>query len=189
MCFSFEVSLGTFVFSWSSAMYILYNKKLPTYAYHNIIKLLIFSSVQLLDAILWWNKMRRNNINYKVTSYLIPAVLAAQIIYNIYFRNNINNFYLNIVAAIAIGYLFMRFRGYSTSVCNNYFSSPLWGENEITYVEMVSFLIISVFPDWNLTLFGVLTFPIMIHIFKGGYGSMWCALANFWTIYYLYNYS
>ena len=31
----------------------------------------------------------------------------------------------------------MRFRGYSTSVCDNYFSSPLWGGNEITYVDFM----------------------------------------------------
>ena len=119
MCFSFEVSLGTFVFSWSSALYILYNKKLPTYAYHNIIKLLIVSSMQLLDAILWWNKMRRNNINYVVTSYLIPAVSVALIIYNVYFINNINNLYLNIFIAVFTLHIFLRFNGYSSSVCKN----------------------------------------------------------------------
>ena len=94
MCFSFEVSLGTFAFSWSSALYLLQTKTLTKAAYHNIIKLLIFSTVQLLDAILWWNKMKRNETNFFVTSYLIPFTLATQIVYNIYFRNNINNFRL-----------------------------------------------------------------------------------------------
>ena len=188
MCFSFEVSLGTFVFSWSSALYLLKTKTLPAYAHHNIIKLLILSSMQLLDAILWWNKMKRNNINFFVTSYLIPITLAAQFIYNIYFKNNIDNLYLNIFTAISVIYLFLRFHGYSNSVCDNYFSSPIWGGKELTYLELVTFLILSVFPNWNLILFGMVTFPIMMHIFKGGYGSMWCAVANFWTVYYLYKY-
>ena len=188
MCFSFEVSLGTFAFSWSSALYLLQTKTLTKAAYHNIIKLLILSSVQLLDAILWWNKMKRNETNFFVTSYLIPFTLATQIVYNIYFRNNINNVYLNIVAAISVIYLFLRFHGYSKSVCDNYFSSPIWGGKELTYIEMMVFLILSVFPAWNLILFGMIAFPIMIHIFKGGYGSLWCAIANFWAIYYLYAY-
>jgi len=189
MCFSFEISLGTFVFSWSSALYLLHTKSLTTNAYHNIIKLLILSLMQLLDAILWWTKIKRNQINYIVTSYLIPLALAAQIIYNIYFVNKINNLYLNVVTVIAIGYMFLRFHGYSTSVCDNYFSSPIWGGKELTYLEMVLFLILVVFPDWNLILFGMIAFPIMIHIFKGGYGSLWCAIANGWAIYYLYAYS
>tara|TARA_B110000008_G_C16971886_1_gene564239 strand:- start:2193 stop:2762 length:570 start_codon:yes stop_codon:yes gene_type:complete len=189
MCFSFEVSLGTFVFSWSSALYLLKTKTLSTYERHDIIKLLIFSSIQLLDAILWWNKMRRNNINYIVTSYLIPAVLAAQVIYNIYFRNNINNLYLNIFVAIYVGIIFIKFHGYSNSLCDNYFSSPIWGGNELTYWELVVFLILIVFPDWNLILVGMFAAPVMMHIFKGGYGSMWCTIANFWAIYYLYAYS
>ena len=189
MCFSFEVSLGTFVFSWSSALYLLKTKTLPAYAHHNIIKLLILSSMQLLDAILWWNKMRRNNINYMVTSYLIPITLAAQFIYNIYFRNNIDNLYLNIFVAISVIYLFLRFHGYSNSVCDNYFSSPIWGGKELTYLEMVLFLILVLFPDWSVILFGMFAFPIMMHIFKGGYGSLWCAIANGWAVYYLYKYS
>jgi hypothetical protein len=187
--FSFEVSLGTFVFSWSSALYLLKTKTLSTYARHDIIKLLIFSSMQLLDAILWWNKMRRNNINYVVTSYLIPTVLVAQIIYNIYFRNNIDNLYLNIFTAIYVIYLFLRFHGYSNSVCDNYFSSPIWGGKELTYLELVTFLILSVFPNWNLILVGMVAAPVMLHIFKGGYGSLWCAFANVFTLYYLYAYS
>jgi hypothetical protein len=189
MCFSFEVSLGTFVFSWSVALYLLHTKTLPTYAHHNLIKLLIISTVQLLDAILWWNKMKRNSINYIITSYLIPIVLAAQIIYNVYFVNKHNNLYINIITILSVIWLFIRFHGYSNSVCDNYFSSPIWGGRELTYIEMVIFLILMVFPDWNLILFGMAAFPIMMHIFKSGYGSMWCAVANFWTIYYLYAYS
>ena len=175
MCFNFEVSLGTFVFSWSSALYLLQTKTLTKIQKHNLIFLMIFSTVQLLDAILWWNKMKRNKINFFVTSYLIPFVLSAQIIYNIFLAG-------------FIGYTFMRFHGYSTSVCDNYFSSPIWGGKELTYLELVTFLILSILPNWNVILFGMMVFPIMMHIFKGGYGSLWCAVANLWAIYYLYAY-
>ena len=95
MCFSFEVSLGTFAFSWSSAIYLLKTKTFTKTQYQQIVFLMIFSTIQLLDAILWWNKMKRNEINFFVTSYLIPLVLSAQMFYNIYYRTSINNFYLN----------------------------------------------------------------------------------------------
>ena len=188
MCFSFEVSLGTFAFSWSSALYLLHTKKLSTRAYHNIIKLLIFSTIQLLDAILWWNKMKKNEINFYVTSYLIPLELATQIIYNIYFRNTTNNLWMHIISIISVLYLFMRFHGYSLSVCDNYLSSPIWGGQELTYIELVTFMILAIYPDWNIILVGMIAFPIMMHVFQGGYGSLWCAVANLWTIYYLYVY-
>jgi hypothetical protein len=188
MCFSFEVSLGTFVFSWSSALYLLYNKDLHKQARQGLVYILIFSSMQLLDAILWWNKMRRNNINYVVTSYLIPAVLVALIIYNVYFINNINNLYLNIFIAVFTLHIFLRFNGYSSSVCKNYISSPIWGGKELAYWEFVLFLVLFAYPSINLILFWFVFYSLIVHIFKGGYGSLWCAFANVFTIYYLYKY-
>ena len=188
MCFSFEVSLGTFAFSWSSALYLLKTKSLSKIQRHNVIFLMIFSTMQLLDAILWWNKMKRNETNFFVTSYLIPFVLSAQMFYNIYYRAAINNLFLNIFTICVIGYTFMRFHGYSTSVCDNYFSSPIWAGKELTYLELVTFLILSILPEWNGILVGMVAFPIIMHVFKGGYGSLWCAVANIWAIYYLYAY-
>ena len=191
MCFNFEVSLGTFAFSWSSALYLLQTQSLTKIQKHNLIFLMIFSTVQLLDAILWWNKMKRNEINFFVTSYLIPFVLSAQIIYNLFIRNTSNTSNTVNLYAITLGftgYIFMRFHGYSKSVCDNYFSSPIWGGKELTYLELVAFLIFSVYPNWNAILLGMVAFPIMMHVFNGGYGSLWCAVANLWTIYYLYAY-
>jgi len=109
MCFNFEISLGTFVFSWTSALYLLKTKTLTKTQNHNLIFLIIFSTVQLLDAILWWNKMKRNDINFFVTSYLIPIVLSAQIVYNIFFRNRGDNLYLNILSIGLVGYIFFAF--------------------------------------------------------------------------------
>ena len=189
MCFNFEISLGTFIFSWSTSLYLFHTKKLTKDQHHNIIFLMIFSTMQLLDAILWWNKMKKNKLNFIVTSYFIPFVLSSQIIYNIYYKNSINNVYLNIITALFICYIFMRFQGYSRSVCDNYFSSPIWGGKEVTYVELILFLIFSVLPNWNLIIVGLILLWMIMNIFKGGYGSMWCALANIWAIYYLYEYS
>ena len=51
MCFSFGVSLGTFAFSWLISLYLL-NKGLTVNQRHNVIFLMIFSSMQLVDAVL-----------------------------------------------------------------------------------------------------------------------------------------
>ena len=77
--FQFEVSLATGLFSWSIGLFLL-TKKLPEKIRGNIYFLLIFSSIQFADAILWYNKMRRNNLNYYITSLIIPAILSGQII-------------------------------------------------------------------------------------------------------------
>ena len=46
MCFSFEVSIGTFLFSWISSLYLL-TKKLKKKDQQTIIFVMIFSSMQL----------------------------------------------------------------------------------------------------------------------------------------------
>ena len=53
MCFNFEVS-ADFIFSWSSAIYLLTQKLTTTIPNCNF--LMIFSSIQAADAILWLNK-------------------------------------------------------------------------------------------------------------------------------------
>ena len=188
MCFNFEVSIGTFAFSWTSALYLLKRKTLTKEQYQEIIFLMIFSTIQLLDAILWWNKMKRNNINFFVTSYMFPLVISLQIFYNIFVRNNGDNFYLNILGMSLIIYIFPRFRGYSKSICNNYFSSPLWAEKEFTYLELMVFLILSIYPRWKIILLVIVILHIIMFLFKGGYGSLWCAVSNLLAIYYLYKY-
>ena len=57
MCFSFEISIITFIISWSISLYLL-NKGLSNDKKQHIIFLMIFSSIQLTDAILWYNKMQ-----------------------------------------------------------------------------------------------------------------------------------
>ena len=86
MCFSFEVSITTFLVSWGISIYLL-QQDLTNEQYHNVIFLMIFSSMQLVDAILWATDMKKDWINYFVTSFLIPFILSLQIIFNIFFIN------------------------------------------------------------------------------------------------------
>ena len=183
MCFSFEISLLTGIFSWSVAFYLL-KKPLTIRQRQNVIMLLIFSSIQFADAILWYIKMKKNNINYVVTSLIIPIILSLQIIYNIYVRNNINNTYVNIFIFIYILYLFVRFNGYSTSLCSNKLSSPIWASNEIKLWELIIFAYLLTYPQIYYII-PVLFIPLF---FAGAYGSMWCAIANIIAVYFLLTY-
>jgi hypothetical protein len=205
MCFSFRVSLGTFIFSWSSCIYLL-NKGLSEKKKQDIIFLMIFSSMQLSDAILWYTGMKKNTVNYVTTSLIIPLILSLQVIFNLYTnykneknkikkngnknkRNENNKKYLTGIATLVVGYLFYRFNGYSRPVCSNKLSSPVWASKEIQFWELIIFATLVIYPKlttWVYTVF--IAFPLIFIFFGGGYGSLWCAIANVLTFYYLYKY-
>lgn len=181
MCFSFEVSLGTGLMSWAIVFYLLLTKDISLQQKQQLIFLLIFSSMQYADALLWHIKMKKNKINYIVTSILIPIILSAQIIFNIYFRNKLNNFYVNLIVVFMIVYMFRKFNGYSVPICSNKLSSPLWGNKEIRLYELLIFSFMVFYPG----LCGVFIIPLIVLFIGGSYGSLWCALANIMAIYYL----
>ena len=187
MCFSFKVSIGTFLVSWGISFYLL-NKGLNIKQKQNIIFLMIFSSIQLADAILWYNGMKKNNINYITTSFIIPLILSLQVLYNVYIRNNNKNPFLTLTVILSIIYMFYRFNGYSVSLCNNKLSSPVWGSNELKIWELFPIVILILYPD-NMRILQVFILLVLIKIFIGGaYGSLWCAIANIISLYYLYKY-
>jgi hypothetical protein len=189
MCFSFEISIGTFIFSWSICLYLL-TKKLKKYQRDKVIFILIVSSIQLADAILWYNEMKMNNINYIVTSFLIPFLLTLQIYFNVFIQNKTHfNIFFRILALLMPIYIFYRFNGYSKSLCNNKLSSPIWGSNEIKIWEFILFAILIIYPNWiMLSIILTIMLPVLYIFFKGSYGSLWCVIANITVIYYLYKY-
>ena len=185
MCFSFEVSLVTFFISWSISFYLL-QKNLTTQQMHYIYVLLIYSSMQLADSILWYNNMRRNNINYYVTSFMIPFILSLQVYYNLFIYNNIKNIYAKVFFIIVTLYIFYRFNGYSSSICDNKLSSPIWGSNEIKLWEILIFIGLVFYPTCGLGCITSLIFVFIAYMFlNGAYGSLWCAFANLIAVYYL----
>ena len=189
MCFSFEVSLGTFITSWTISLYLL-TKKLSVKQKHNVIFLMLLSSIQALDAILWFIKMKKNTVNYVITSFLIPLFLCAQVYYNILICNNFKDPLTIIFLIIGAIYTFIKFNGYSVSLCNNKLASPIWGNNEIKLWEFFVFSILIFYPNWDwIFMINVVLLPI-IHFYAGGaYGSLWCAVANLIAFKYLIQYS
>ena len=53
-------------------------------------------------------KMRRNNINYYITSLIIPAILSGQIINNVYYYNKVNNRVIDLIVWSFILYIFIK---------------------------------------------------------------------------------
>lgn len=193
MCFSFEVSIATFLISWSISLYLL-NKGLNNKKKQHIIFLMLFSSMQLADAILWYHKMKRNNINYLVTSYLIPFLLSLQLLYRVFIVNHseyikiIDDKLLKLFIFSIIYYIFYRFNGYSKSLCDNKLSSPVWSSNEIKAWELIIFAFFGFYPDY-VSFFSILFLFVLIKIFVGGaYGTLWCAIVNLIAFYFLYKY-
>tara|TARA_Y100000816_G_scaffold92438_1_gene63958 strand:+ start:4397 stop:4990 length:594 start_codon:yes stop_codon:yes gene_type:complete len=193
MCFSFEVSITTFLVSWGISIYLL-QQDLTNEQYHNVIFLMIFSSMQLVDAILWATDMKKDWINYFVTSFLIPFILSLQIIYNIFFINQINNIGAYIFIFFICLFLFYVFHGYSKKSCNS-LGSPQWGSLNLSHIQMLCFAFLITYGRIGFN-GEKLAFLIIIFLslfsswfFSSGIGSLWCAFANILSFYYLIKYN
>ena len=193
MCFSFEVSITTFLVSWGISIYLL-QQDLTNEQYRNVIFLMIFSSMQLVDAILWATDMKKDWINYFVTSFLIPFILSLQIIYNIFFINQINNIGAYIFIFFICLFLFYLFHGYSKKSCNS-LGSPQWGSLNLSHIQMLCFAFLITYGRIGFN-GEKLAFLIIIFLslfsswfFSSGIGSLWCAFANILSFYYLIKYN
>ena len=187
MCFSLEISLATGIFSWSVCLYLL-RKDLTIKQYHYVIFLLIFSSMQFADAILWYQDMKQNDINYAVTSYLIPAILSLQILYVVFIIHKINNPIVSILCIYVILWLFKKLNGYSRGACNT-LSSPIWN-HEFKLDELIIFTILIYGGIYPPVYIFIMTLTLLYYFAKnsGGYASFWCATANISGLYYLYRF-
>jgi len=194
MCYSFEISLGTGIVSWIVSIFILVNRTLSEKERKSIIFFMIFSSMQFIDAILWYIKLKKNNINYVVTSLLIPLILSFQIIYNLYVIEKVKSTLVDVIVVIFIVYIFTKFNGYSrASLCDsNRLSSPIWGNSEITLIEFAIFILLIGYSKdiYSVIKLGLIfsLFVLLIHLkgYKSGYGSLWCAIACVNIFYYIY---
>ena len=133
--------------------------------------------------------MKKNTINYVVTSFLIPFVLSAQMFYNILIINKIKNPLTIIGLIIVTIYIFIKFNGYSLPLCNNKLASPVWGNSEIKLWEFILFSVIIFYPNFKHIYVLNLLLLFLTHVFVGGaYGSMWCAITTPIAFKYLIEY-
>tara|TARA_Y100000389_G_C17442286_1_gene509358 strand:+ start:1516 stop:2085 length:570 start_codon:yes stop_codon:yes gene_type:complete len=188
MCFSFEFSLFTGIFSSCVSLFLL-QKKLNVKDRNKVLFLLIFSSMQFADAILWYIKMKKNTINYVVTSFIIPLILILQVLFNVYIVNKNTNIFVTLFVICLSIYGIIKLHGYSEGKCNSKYSSPIWGSSEFTFIEMFVFLIFISYPDFYKFLTGLILVLFVRFYFNSGYGSLWCSAANLAAIKYLFDYA
>ena len=187
MCFSFEISIASFIFSWGSSFYLM-RRHLTKYQFNSLVFLMIFSSMQLADALLWWDGMKKTQMNFVVTSYLIPFILSLQLLFvPVYLMQNKYPAYTAIVL-IGCFFLFYRMRGYSKSIDHVYLSSPEWANPAISFTEAILFAI-AIF--WQVPIFLFIAFAIISTaklLVGGAIGSLWCAVSTLISFYYLVTY-
>mmetsp|Transcript_17395 Transcript_17395/g.25794 ORF Transcript_17395/g.25794 Transcript_17395/m.25794 type:complete len:254 (+) Transcript_17395:115-876(+) len=124
MCWNLQVSLATGTFSWSVAAYLM--KRNVRWDRASALFLLAVSSMQFLDAILWWDTMEIDgqgscSATNKITSIvLVPLVLRTQLV----LRQSETNFrqFLTSVSILTIAILF-----------GNAFFSGSWSPSEALY--------------------------------------------------------
>ena len=194
MCFSFEISISTFIFSLFISLYLL-RKKLSKYQQQNIIFLMIVSLMQLSDTILWYINMEENYINYIVTSYIIPLILSLQILYNIFIINKNTNIFIKLITILMCIIIFSWYNNTYTIKSKNPFSSPKWGGKSSSFFVILLFLILAFYgrvdseSGWIIpTSLCIITY-LYSYRKGGGFGSLWCSVSNLLALFYLYKYS
>lgn len=191
MCFSFEASLLTGLFSWSVCFYLWGRGGLTQRQSHEVLFLFLFSSMQWVEAVLWYTEMQKNTLNYVLTSFVIPLLLLSQIVHNMFFFQSL---YTHIgVILLVLGYaifLFHHYQGY-TIPSNNRLGSPIWGGKEMSLPFVLVFFFLIVYGRIGLdvqrrmfTLAAVIILGLP-YLFSGGFGSLWCAFANIYAVHLL----
>ena len=183
MCWNFEISLATGIFSWNAARLLL-QKKQPQYVINNAYFLMLFSSMQFIDAILWYIDVKKNNINYLLTSFFIPTILILQLISSICIINGFKNYYVYTFLFLASVYLFYKFNGYTIKTdCNNG-CNLLWGGVQIYRLELLVFAILLFSKNTTVQYIILTSFLLLLN----PNGSIWCSLANLKALHMLIKY-
>lgn len=173
MCFSFRVSIATGVVCWMTALIKLSTSNDDAIR-HRAIFLLIYSSVQYADAILWAHPTH-DMVNKWTTSYLVPALLSTQLLYNAHVQRT--DSMLPYIPAVALSaYMFWRLHGYTTPACCT-LKSPVWGGSEFHAWEFGVFSFLVLYPSWGTWAMSIVLISTIALTTSGGYGSMWCSLA------------
>ena len=101
---------------------------------------MIFSTIQFMEFIImdFKNEKKYVKLLNNITNNTI-FIDFTNCIY-IYVINEINHPFLNIFILIFIIHIFYNINGYSTPLCSNNYSSPVWGNYKINMLEIVILL-------------------------------------------------
>ena len=74
MCYSFESSIYTFIFSVVSSLLLYKKNEIFAAAF-----VFVLGLMQLSDAIIWYN-LKNNETNIQISKYIIPTILCLQVV-------------------------------------------------------------------------------------------------------------
>jgi hypothetical protein len=192
MCFSKEVSLGTFIIGLiGSALVYRLNTKIDT-----IIAIFFFYIIlmQLVEYVLWNNLTC--NLTNKITTFIamilnatLPIILALLLLYNY----NLSNKSQLIAFTVAFALMMLIYKFQTNTLCTlkNKFNHLEWKWNNlfmywlvyIIYIIYLSYVVLSIPFNWNKTLLFLLlsSYLLSIYIYWGTHniGAMWCFFGAF----------
>ena len=199
MCFSKEVSLGTFIIGAIGAT-LLYslNTKID-----KILGIFFFYVIlmQLLEFILW-NNLTCNTINKitTITSIVLnetqPIILALLLLYNYNLPNKKHIILFTIIYSIIM--ILYDLQTKTLCTLKNQFNHLEWGWHFLNmyvfvyliYVLYLAYIILSIPFNWNITLLLLVIIPYLISIYiylgTGAIGSVWCVFAAFFPIIWFF---
>jgi hypothetical protein len=195
MCFSKEVSLGTFIIGTigSALLYSLnttIDKILAIFFFYIIL-------MQFVEYVLWNNLTC--NLTNKITTFIAiilnatqPIILAMLLLYNYKLPNKTNIILFTIVYSITM--LMYNLQMKSLCTLKNNSNNLEWKWHSLymnwvaygIYLLYVSYLILNIPFNWNIILLSLILFSYLISIYiywdTHNIGSMWCFFGAFFPI-------
>jgi hypothetical protein len=205
MCWSFDVSLGTFIFATVCSLY-LYNRNEPN---DRLYAIYIFSVglMQGADAIAWYsidNSIPSLNKFAAILSFILINI-QIPIIYLYLYKTTGQNLYLNVVIAY-MGYIlytlyqiWIQYDSIKITVkpnckneCHLDWSWLVPIRNFIHWIILFLYLFLLVYPiilirdrrKYFMIVMPVLTLMYSLYKFRETniWGSYWCSMINLWAI-------
>ena len=197
MCISYEASISAWFIAFLASVYMLANNSV--YDIWLPLFILVFTQIQIVEAIIWVSMSTNDNINSSSTK-ILSFLLWLQPFINSYiaFTQTGNSFLL----AMTIFYGFMLIYHYFSSSQDKFISTVgpnghlVWnrysedgeqvthvlGSGFMTFIYLFGLFVPFLFMEnvlmRNITIFiGLLTFTITIINYQSEFSSMWCFTA------------
>jgi len=200
MCWNFEASLLTGIFSYSIAAY-MWLRNTGNDRWQSII-LFTFSSIQWTDAIIWYlerKKELQSPLTYNIMHYVIPFIIALEPISSLYgayyMGNSIDKTDIFFYSIICLYFFHIFSTGASQ---NNHIITQegiAYSQVEHNYTSYWIFFLLLIYPILKYTNFA--TYYAGISLLNGlllfiaqqkapAIGSKWCLYANLTAILFLF---
>lgn len=191
MCWNARVSINTFIITLFSIGLALMNK---TEQSKILIFIFAFSLIQLIEYFLW------NNLSNQPVNILLSNILILILIFQCFASINLiddetirKNMMIIFVSILLICLLFHNYSSMNTTVRQNGHLHWNWNESKVIYgiIYLIFFIGPAIF--WKnekiiqTLLFASITASLIFsYLAGGGFGTFWCWIANFTSLYLMF---